>query len=442
MNLRLVASCGFVGAALLMSGCDSGRQPPERVGVQVANAAPGFDSLKFRRENNLQGEAALAFETAQPFIYDADTYDFYVTDSLGTADPAAKVWTFQSKLEGDTSYSVVLTEVAGEVEPVVIPIPAKQGADAQFVALNAASGLPAMDLYLERTGVGIAGATPRGTFSAQEQISLQTLPPGDYELFLTAAGNPADVLFTSAALTLPAATTSTLVVVPEAGQRTVPVSVLVIQGTSFLLVDVNAPAELRAINGATDQAPRDLAIDSQFSPPLFSAMPFGVATAYASVPTTTMKLNVTPAGNPGVLEIDTTLSGGAGQRRTMLFSGPAGALLPMFSPDDGRRFNRQGKIRFMNAASQWLAVDFVLTFPDLDPTLVPALAQLLNPGISNYVSLYPGDYDLYLYSTGTPTMLLGPTRISVAAGGIYGVLAVDGPDTATANVRLLDDFVP
>jgi hypothetical protein len=34
----------------------------------------------------------------------------------------------------------------------------------------------------------------------------------------------------------------------------------------------------------------------------------------------------------------------------------------------------------------------------------------------------------------------GPTRISVAAGGLYGVLVVDGPDTATASVLLLDDF--
>jgi hypothetical protein len=30
----------------------------------------------------------------------------------------------------------------------------------------------------------------------------------------------------------------------------------------------------------------------------------------------------------------------------------------------------------------------------------------------------------------------------VAGGGIYGVLAVDGPDTATANAIFIDDFPP
>jgi hypothetical protein len=444
MNLRFVASCGFVGAALLMAGCDSGRQPPGRVTIQVANVAPGFNALKFRRENDLRTEVDLPFEATQTFVYDADTYDFNVTDRLDSTDPG-QVWTFQSKLEENTYYSVVLTEVAGEVQPVIMPIPlaSTQASDAQIVALNATSGLPAMDLYLERTGVGIAGATPRGTFNSQEQIPLRSLPGGDYELFLTAAGNPADVLLTTQAFNLPNGSSSTLIVAPEGGLRTVPVSVLVLAGASpFLLTDIHAHAELRAINGATDQAPRDLAIDSQFSPPLFSAMPFGEAAPYAQVPTAAMKVNVTPVGDPGVLEIDATLTGGSGQRTTMLFSGSAGTLLYTFAADDQRRFNREGKIRFMNAASQWIAVDFVLTYPDLDPTFVPPLSQLLAPGVSGYVPVYPGDYDLYLYATGTPDVLSGPTRITLGAGGIYGVLAVDGPDTATATVRLLEDFVP
>jgi hypothetical protein len=38
------------------------------------------------------------------------------------------------------------------------------------------------------------------------------------------------------------------------------------------------------------------------------------------------------------------------------------------------------------------------------------------------------------------TLLSGPTRLTLAAEGIYGVLAVNGPDTATAGVVLFDDF--
>lgn len=443
MTLRFVASCGLLFAALTFAGCDSGRQPPAKVSVQVVNVAPGFANLTFRREQeDTRLDMVLAFRDAQAAVYDADSYDFNVFErTLSNADPG-RTWTFAQKLESNTHYTFVLTEVAGEVQPVVLASPPLPASDAQIVALNAASGLPAIDLYLERSGVGIAGATPRGTFSAQEQLAPLNLPSGDYQLFLTTAGNPADVLLTSSAFNLTAGTTSSLVVANDGGQGTARVSALLLGGTPVVLFDVNAPSELRAINAATDQAPRDLAIDSQFSPPLFSAMPFGETTAYARVPIGSVKVNVTPVGNPGVLEIDTSLTGFTGQRATMLFSGPAGALLPIFTADDGRRFNREAKVRFMNAASQFLAVDFVLTFPDADPARSAPVSQLFPPGISDYVPLYPGDYDLYLYQSGTLTVISGPTRISVAARGIYGALAIDGPDTATANVRLLDDFIP
>jgi hypothetical protein len=440
MNLRLVVSCGSVFAALLLAGCEEGRKAPGRVTVQVANAAPGFSSLGFRREQDSGREVELQFKGAQTFAYDADTYDFFVVErTLRTTDPG-RTWTFAPTLEPNAQYAFALTEVAGEIEPVVIAYPPPPAADTQIVALNAAGGLPPMDLYLERPGVGIAGATPRGTFAAQEQIAPGTLPSGDYELFLTAAGNPADVLMASQQFNLPAGTTSTFVVVAENGYSTAQVGALLLQGTLQVLVDRNAPPELRAINGATDQAPRDLAIDSQFTPPLFSSMPFAEPTAYATVPVGTVKVNVTPVGNPGVLELDAVFDAVIGQRVTTLFSGPAGTLVPIFAADDGRRLNREAKLRLMNTASQFLAIDFVVTLPDGDPNQSLPLAQLFSPGMSNYVPLYPGDYDLHLFQSGTTTLISGPTRISVAAGGLYAALAVDGPDTATASVRLLDDF--
>jgi hypothetical protein len=441
MHLRLLASCGFICAALLMSGCDSGRQAPGRVTVQVVNAAPGFGSLAFQREQETSRTAELPFKDAQAFVYDADTYDFFFIErTLRDADPG-RIWTFAPTLEASTNYVFVATEVAGEVQPVVIATPSTPATDAQIVALNAASSLPAMDLYLERPGVGIAGATPRGTLNAQEQIT-RPLPSGDYELFLTAAGNPADVLLASLQFTLPSSTTSTIVVVADSGQTTARASAILLQSGPIVLFDRNAPSELRAINGATDQAPRDLAINSQFSPPLFPAMPFAAPTTHASIAVGTARINVTPVGDPGVLELDAQFTATIGQRATMLFSGPAGTLLTIFGADDLRRFNREAKVRFMNVASQFLAVDFVITLPGGDPTQPFPVAQLFSPGLADYVPLYPDDYDLYLFQSGTTTVLSGPTRISVAAGGIYSALAIDGPDTATLDVRLFDDFVP
>lgn len=444
MNLRFVASCGLVCAALVFTGCsDTGRKSPGKTTVQVANAASGFLALQFRREQDQNSEVELAFKGGQAFVYDADTYDFFVTEPTFSVPDPGRVWTFAPKLEANEIYQFILTEVAGEVVPVVITVPPLPTGDAaQIFGLHAAATLPAMDLYLERPGVGIAGATPRATVNPTEQFSPRTLPGGDYELFVTAAGNPADVWLTSAPINLPAGTNASFVIVDQRGTGTERINVMLIQGSSAILFDRNSLSELRTMNGAPDQLPRDVAINSEFSPPLFSATPFAAPTVYKPVPLGAYPVQVTPAGNSGVLEIDTQTVGVIGEQVTMLFGGQTGALLPVFAVDDNRRLNREAKLRLMNTASQFTAIDFTIVLPDGDPNLLFPQATLFPPGAAPYITLHPGDYDLYLHQAGTATILLGPTRITVAAGGIYGILAVDGPDTATANAVYFDDFVP
>jgi hypothetical protein len=442
MNLRLLASCGLACAVLVLAGCEDGRQPPPKVLVRVANVAPGFEELTYRREQDVQRAATMSFKTTREFVYDLDSYDFFVTDRTLSPDVSNRQWTFSPELRPDHGYLFVLTEVGTDVQPVVIELPTAPASDARFVALHAAGGQPAMDLYLERPGVGIAGATPRGTFGPQQQIPLTPLQSGEYELTLTAAGDPSNVLLTSQTISFPATSTGTFIVVPEGGQGTEQISVMfLVAGTGTILYSIDSTTELRVINGATDRVPRDFAVDSQFSPPLFSAIPFGEPTAYAPVPLRSdLKVNVTPVGNPGVLELDQTYAGTAAQRASLLFSGPAGTLVSITAIDDSRRLHTEAKLRFANVASQFAAVDLVITNSGVDPNLVPSVTSLLAPGLSSYVPLPAGNYDLYIRQFAGLTLLAGPTPISVAAGGLYGVLATDGPDTATAGVILFDDF--
>ena len=78
MNLRLLVSCGLTCAALLLTGCDDGRQAPGRVNVRIANAAPGFTQLAFIRERDVRRASTLLFKGTVEAVYDADTYDFTV----------------------------------------------------------------------------------------------------------------------------------------------------------------------------------------------------------------------------------------------------------------------------------------------------------------------------------------------------------------------------
>jgi hypothetical protein len=444
MKLRHVASVGAVCAVLALTGCDEGRKNPGEVGVRVINAAPGFGELVFRREQRDQQyePATLSFGGLQEYTFGVDTYDFFVNEVLLTSD-APRAWTFAAQLQANRAYTFVLTQVAGEVVPVVLENAAAPATEAQIQAVQTDADLPAMDLYLEPQGVGIAGATPRGTLSAQGQLAPRTIASGDYELFLTAAGDRTNVIMASTAFTLPANVTSSFIVMPASGQPPRP-TVLLVQPGSTVLYDRNVTGEIRVINGATDAAPRDFALNGQFAPPLFSAIPFAQPTAFATLPAVSQTVNVTPVGNPGVLELNTSITGLANLRTTLLFGGPAGTLTHALVTDDGRRLMNDAKLTLLNAASQFPAVEFVVTEPGGDPSNTIAFEALVSPGASlaGYSRVPPGQYDLYLRQPSTSNLLTGPTRLNLAAGGIYGVLATNGPDTATAVITLFDDFTP
>jgi hypothetical protein len=426
---------------LLAAGCDQGRPDQRKTTVRIANVAPSFVELSFRREQT--NGTQLIFKGSTEASYGEDTYDFYVDSRTLTAD-LGRTWSFTQDVRDGTVYTFVLTEDAGEIEPVILeyPSPTANDTQARVVGVHAAGGFGAIDVYLERAGVGIAGATPQATLAFQQPLTARTLPTGDYEITLTEAGNPSNVLLTSGTINLGSAP-STFIITAESGEGTAALSVLLLQTTTAVLYDRNATAEMRVINGAADTLARDFAINREFSPPLFSAIPFATATSYATVPVAAgQPINVTPVGNPGVLELDQLVATTIAQRSTLLFAGNAGTLTHILAGDDGRRILAEAKVRFFNAASQFTALtDFVLVPAGEDPTTAFQRATLSWPGISLYDAIPPGDYDLALRQNVTTTLLAGPVRVTLAAGGIYGVMAINGASTSTADIVLLDDFL-
>ena len=143
-----------------------------------------------------------------------------------------------------------------------------------------------------------------------------------------------------------------------------------------------------------------------------------------------------------MLELESDVRRHLAQRTTLLFAGPAGTLPHVVTGDDGRRIQNEAKIVFMNAATQFRAVDFVHRGPRPRPDCAFPQAGLVAPGTTlTYNPFPPGDYDLYLRQKRGTALLSGPTRDHAGRrSGIYGVLAVNGPDTATAGVVLFDDF--
>jgi len=446
MTARHLKLFAVLLAALTLIGCEQGRKAPAKTHVTVVNAAPSFYQLLFRREQSTaQSENdALGFKAVAAHDYDVDTYDFNVYQQRVGSGETLQTWTWSKQLVADKHYTFVLAEVAGQVSPQTVEYSPKlaNSSDTQFAVVHAGPSLPAMDVYIQPTGTGIAGATPRGTVSFLGQIAPKTTAGGEYEITLTAAGNPGNVLFVSSAVTLAAGLTNVLVVADEAGLGTATMSVVAAQDSSFILYATNATSGARVVNFADDGQPRDFAINHEYSPPILPAVPYGTATSYVTVPVNaSLPITVTPVGNPGVLELDGQLSAPAGTLGTVMFAGPAGTLTSQIVSDDRRRIKSEAKLRFFNAANQFTAVTELVLLPPgtTDQTTVVAATLLGAPAVAEYLYVKPGEYDLLFRETGTNAVRAGPIHVNLADGGIYGVMTLNGPDTATESVVFIDD---
>ena len=431
-------------AAFALIGCDQGQKAPAKTRVHVVNAAPSFAQLFYQRERPPnEAPEALAFKAVTAHDYDVDTNDFFVYHQrVGTAE-VLDTSTWIKQLVADTEYTFVLAEAAGKISPQIVEYTPKLAAsDTQIAVVHAGESLPAVDVYVQPTGAGIAGAAPRGTVSFLGQVAPKTFAGGDYDITLTAAGDPTTVLFALSGVNLAAGITNVFVIAGEGGQGTAALSVIMAQDTPLVLYSANATSGLRAINAADDGVARDFAINHEYSPPILPAVPHGTATSYVTVPVNaSLPISVTPVGNSGVLELDVPVTAAAGTLNTVIFAGPAGTLVSQPVVDDRRRITSEAKLRFVNAANQFTTATEVVLLPPgtTDQTTIAPLTGLVAPSVTDYLYITPGGYDLLFRETVTNTVRAGPIHVNLVDGGIYGVMTLNGPDTATASVVFIDD---
>ena len=426
--------------ALGIVGCNQGRKTPPNTNVRIMNVVPKYASVAFQRVESAPN--TLAYRESQQFSYNQDTYDFHLSAQRADETSPTRVVNFTKEVLAGTLYNFVFTQTGTTPDYKILemPTPAVGATDAEVIGMHAADGTPTVDVYLEAPGTDVSTAVPWGTVSYSEALPVKNVATGEYELTLTGAGNPANVLLTSSAFTLNPATATSLIIAPDAGTGVATLSVMFVQDTSITLYDKDVQAGIRVINAAGDMGARDIVLNGDYTTPLFPAVAFGAQTAYQLVPVGSEQLNVTPAGNPGVIELDTTVTTSASQLSTILVSGDAGTLTDVIATDDRRPIEGQATLRIFDAAPQFTTLNFYIVAPGTDVTTVLPVTALGAPSVNAQTVLLPGTYDLVVTDASTGTIVAGPQSVTIDSAKFYTVLAVNGASSASADVILLDDF--
>ena len=425
-----------------LTACDNGggRTRSPSTEVTVVHVSQSFGTLEFRRVERL--EATLNYGDSSVLTWDSGPYIFNIDRVVPGILTPVRLYSFTAELEAGNDYSILLTDTGGQLRELLVEAPVSElsASEAEFVVAHAAAGVGPMDVYLEPQGADVAAADRRATLDFRETLSAVQIASGTYEVTLTEVDNPNDVIMASRPFELAGSVRTTLSII-NGLRATSPAALLASGGgTDTYLADRELRAGIRALNAMTSRDALDVTVDSNFSPPLLPGVPFAVPSRYTLLVPGEYDLTVSPAGNPGVIEIDQAFNAPAGERATWFLSGDPGALTATPSPDSQRLIRGQATVTVYFGGTLVTGVDVFITPPDTELGTVPPATSLSRTTTVSRLRLGLGGYAVTVREAGTANILAGPVAAAIGVEGGYGILITNGAAGSGVDITLLDGF--
>ena len=435
-----IITCLLMLAAL--AGCDSkGITRPPQALLRVVHAAPNFNSVHFMRVQREEG--SLSYSQAATFTFDSDTYTFALDTEIPGETVRERQSVYTSTIDPTVENIVVMTSPGRTLTPLQFTAPLfdTSSSQARAMIVNAVPGLTGVDFYVEAPGTDLTTVSPRGSADYSAAVAPTELAAGNYRLSVTPAGTPGTLLYESSTFALNNGSSVLLVFADSGGQVLTDYDLFLVGQASTFVPPNGQQVAMRVINAVSDQLPRDIYVDMQFTTPVIAGLAYGEVSPYVTIPPASTSLNMTPAGNPGAVERNHAISISTGGTYTTLFAGDAStAFVSQTVLDDRRPIADIAQIRFLHGAGLFGVIDFYLTDPGVDVTTVVPTIALFPAGMSNMLPILPGDYELTVVDDATATTIAGPVPITLEAGGFYGTMALDGASGAAVDLALIDDF--
>ncbi|HHX8438811.1 TPA: DUF4397 domain-containing protein [Vibrio diabolicus] len=353
-------------------------------------------------------------------------------------------------LDSDLNYNVfVVGDADGSpnpVEPLVVTRSADSMADANSLdvqVVHAASGVPAVDLYVTEPGADLASATPLMNLAYKASTDVLNIPAGEYQVRLAVGDS---VAFDSGTVSLAANSNLTIAAISTGDSNsTSPVKLLVLDGSgSSIIEDMGSQAEVR-VGHLVDGAPIvDVNVNGAAFGPL-ADLAFKEIRGYLDLDAGAYDIDVYVDGtttNP-IIDVDGLMVAG-GMDYSVYAVGvvsPAIDIEPLVVEDMRRAVATSATLNVTHAAANPVAemVDIYLTtsagIDGSDPTIANFAYKNSVQGL--YVA--EGTYYVTVTVAGDPsTVAIDSAPVNVMNGVVYQVVAIDDGNNGGFNL-LVDD---
>ncbi|HEX8924858.1 MAG TPA: DUF4397 domain-containing protein [Terriglobales bacterium] len=184
-------------------------------------------------------------------------------------------------------------------------------------------------------------------------------------------------------------------------------------------------ARLRVVHASPDAPSVDVFVNGSS---VLQNVAYETASSYLKVKAGTDKIEVKPTGsNTAVISASPDLM--SKKDYTVLAVNYVSSIEPLLLTDDNTPpASGNVKVRIVHAAPSAPAVDVYVTAPGADLlTATPVLTNVSFKGISSYLSVPAGSYEVRVTVAGTKTVAIDSGSVSLAAGQIRTAVALDAP---------------
>lgn len=429
--ILLTLSCALLGCV------ETQRQDPTGKGaIRGYNAlADSFNSNFLIEERSL---GVLEYKDGSPVTrFDDLTYTFNFDIAVAGDAGTQRIASVTKAIVTDTDYLFLLVGAIATPEILVWERPEREWTDTDTVFEMAFGHLGPMlgpvDVYYAATGTVPVLGNAVGSLDFGERIDEIEFETGQYEMFLTAPGDPSTILYQGSPLTNPAAASNVTLILDRDPSLTGEVSVhqLIPSGSSIEIPDGRFLPTVQVVNAAFGSGNVDLVIDNDFvNPATVANLAFGAVSADTIVPAGTFPYTYTPPASTTVL-LEEDTGAVLGTRTMIVLRGEAGALATTSLVSNRRPYSTAAQIRIMNAAVNFPTVDVYLSADDtiLDD-LIPILRSLPFGLASEYQQPEANSYELTITLPAEKTIIAGPITLDVATGDIVEIVILDTADPA------------
>jgi len=444
---RIFGLISIIVIAVLVNGCAETTRPVATGkgsirGIAAIVDAP--DSLFMIEERRV---GATLYKGVAGFnIYDDLAYNFSFDIFLPGDVDTTRLTTQFIDVVADMEYTLVLTGTMDNPTTIVWEEAAREWDDAETVFepvfAHFSPALGDVDVYFSDTGAPPALGNEVGSLTLGERLTNVDYPEGTYELILTAAGNPANILYTSGDIFGNARTRPVYGIFDADPTLTAPVAVNLIleNGTSGRLPDANYLPQLRFYHAAFGTENVDVYIDEDFSAPVFSDVGFDEVSAFADVSELAGTMTMTAVGNPGAVIFESNIVIAEGVRITLPMIGEPGALVLTGVSNNARPIVTAPQIRIAHYGIGLNFVNLYMLDPgtEIEQFTTPVFGALGPQSDSGFFEMPPGTYEMTITEFGTTNIVAPQIIVDVAVNEVIDFAVLNTVDPAIFEISLYD----